>query len=119
MPVRAPRLPQTKGERIIYEACRAARITKDEFMGYGRHVEWVDARMEAVVRLRKEMRLSTTTIGRMIRRDHATVINLIRRFEGVQGAYRSGIWKRRKTRSEVDMDSMTRAQRQQAMRATR
>jgi len=111
--------PTTTARAIICSTCLLFDITEAELKGGGRARGLIEARFHAVMRLRTELGLSTPSIGRLLNRDHTSIINLLRKSDGVDGAYRSGSWKRRKNRSPEDVRLMTVAERQRAMEMAR
>lgn len=111
--------PATTAPAIIRSTCQLFDITEAELKGAGRTRGLIEARFHAVMRMRKELGLSTPSIGRLLNRDHTSIINLLRKSDGVDGAYRAGSWKRRKNPCSEDVRLMTRTERQRAMEVAR
>lgn len=64
---------------IIRDVAIKHNVTKDQILGYVRIGRVVRARQEAFARVRDDCKLSYPNIGRLFRRDHATIIHGIRR----------------------------------------
>lgn len=111
--------PTTTAQAIIQSTCLLFDITEAELKGGGRARGLIEARCHAVVRMRTELGLSTPSIGRILNRDHTSIINLLRKSDGVDGAYRSGSWKRRKNPCSSDVRLMTVVERRQAAEMAR
>jgi len=111
--------PTTTAPAIIRSTCQLFDITEAELKGAGRTRGLIEARFHAVMRMRRELGLSTPSIGRLLNRDHTSIINLLRKSDGVDGAYRAGSWKRRKNPCSEDVRLMTIVERRQAAEMAR
>jgi len=69
-------------ESVIAAACSAHRITVDEFYSKGRYMPLPEARATASVAFR-ELGFSLAEIGRLIERDHTTVLAHLQRRKAV------------------------------------
>ena len=66
-------------QKIITEVCEKYGITEKELKGPSRIALFVSARKELSQRLRKEAKLSYSSIGFIInRKDHSTIINYLK-----------------------------------------
>ena len=74
-----PPIPKRPGALMIETVCRERRITIADLLGPSRKRHLVDARSEVVHRLRDVHGLTVNAIGRILRRDHKTIHNLIQR----------------------------------------
>lgn len=81
------------GQRVVQMAADVFDITYGEVIGTGRAYEFVAAR-SLVARILRDRSWSMTQIGRLIHRDHSTVINLLdrwpyfeKRFPAARDAY--------------------------------
>lgn len=73
----APRISTTSAGRVVRMACIMFGISEADLRGPGRAWPLVAARQYAVVRLRQPpLSLSTTVIGRILNRDHTSILNL-------------------------------------------
>jgi chromosomal replication initiation ATPase DnaA len=75
-------------------------LTRMDMLGAGRSALHVGARTYASVRLRTELGLSLILIGRLLNRDHTSILNLLRKAEGVPVSVRNGVAMRRKRAME-------------------
>lgn len=84
IPAAEPRHAQTPRQRVeeIIEdvACRWC-VSPAEIKGDARTRAASWARMEIYARIRRELGLSTTHIGRLMNRDHSTVVYGLRRYD--------------------------------------
>lgn len=71
-------MPQTKAQAVIKAVAEITGIKISGILGLGRHKSLVDARRVISWILIKEMGLSYPTVGRLLSRDHSTIINQIR-----------------------------------------
>lgn len=78
--IKPPRLT-TKGERILIETAAKYKIFVKDLRSVTRTNKLVAARHECMYRLRNELNLSLTCIGRFMRRDHTTVLHALRKYE--------------------------------------
>jgi chromosomal replication initiation ATPase DnaA len=74
-------MPRTAAERILALACAQFELGLAELRSPCRDRRHVEARQFAAVRLRSELGLSNAVIGRLINRDHASVVHLRQRAE--------------------------------------
>lgn len=65
-------------EKIINEVCTNCDITKEELFGPGRFIEYVDARRQISLRLRNELKMSYSRIGRILHRDHTVIVHYLK-----------------------------------------
>jgi chromosomal replication initiator protein len=66
---------------IVHEVATAHGLPDSAIYGYSRRAPVVRARDEASWRVRREMGWSLPKIGRLLRRDHTTVLVAIRRHQ--------------------------------------
>ena len=71
--------PVTRSERIKRVACLMFGITEEEIMGRGRARTLTSARLYAAARMRRELGLTTTQIGRLLGRHHSVVVRLLQK----------------------------------------
>ena len=76
-------MPQSPPQRVVRAACLMFGLSLAELRGDGRSWAQVSARQWAAVRLCRELGLSKMHAGRLLNRDHATVINLLCRADGL------------------------------------
>jgi chromosomal replication initiation ATPase DnaA len=74
-----PKIPLTRAQKTMRMTCERFNITKEQLIGPCRRVHLVDARQFVAVRLHRDFGLSTTAIGRLLNRDHSSIIHLLRR----------------------------------------
>jgi chromosomal replication initiation ATPase DnaA len=74
------------GRKIIDEVCKARRISENDLLSRRRTDEYVRVRHEICYRLKRETSLSLPQIGRMLNRDHTSVIHGIRKWEAMLAA---------------------------------
>lgn len=85
----------TTAEKIIHSACLMFGVPKAQLLGATRERLCVGARTYASLRLRTELGLSMPQIGRMLNRDHTSILNLLRKAEGIPVSVRNGVaWRR-------------------------
>jgi chromosomal replication initiator protein len=70
--------------QIIKEVAEKHRLKPEHLTGYTRVRPIVRARWEAAHRMRKELKMSSTAIGRRLNRDHTTIIYALRQYEAMQ-----------------------------------
>lgn len=73
-------MPISRVERIRRCACLMFGISRADLLGDSKESHLVDARMYAAIRMRSDLGLGTSEIGRQLGdRDSSTVLNLLRR----------------------------------------
>ncbi len=97
--------------RIIWEVCQAHKIGLRDLLSKRRTDPIVAARAEAGFRLYVEAGKSFPQVGRLLRRDHSSIINLIRRYLASHPELGS-VWAAMRQRREEEM----RAREQEAVR---
>lgn len=70
-----------KERSICEEVCAKHNVTMPQLMGQRRCAEFVDARWEVAWRLDRELGYSLPMIGKVLSKDHTTVINMLRRYQ--------------------------------------
>lgn len=80
---------RSPAQRIISEVCRERLVSLAEVRGAGASRRLIEARRHICTRLREERELSSEVIGRLINRDHTSVLNLI----GATKAAKSRHWR--------------------------
>ena len=86
-PAPRPKIPLTRAQKTMRMVCELFDITKAQLLGPCRIAHLVDARQFAVVRLSRDLGLSTSTIGNLLNRDHTSIMHLLRRakmFDGMK-----------------------------------
>ncbi len=68
-------------EAICLNVADRHRISLCEIRGSSRRAELVAARHEAMWRMKRELRLSSTQIGRYFNRDHTSVLHAVWKLE--------------------------------------
>lgn len=66
------------GKEVALRVCKAHGITMDELCSDQRHKKLVLARHEAMLAMSEETALSVTQIGRILNRDHTSVLHGVR-----------------------------------------
>lgn len=77
------RMPRSMA--IMVDVCKDRMVKVSEVLGGGKSDRVVKARWEVIRRLRTEMNLSTTQIGRIIRKDHSTVVHALQQINDKGG----------------------------------
>jgi hypothetical protein len=78
-----PDPPAPSAAQILQEVCEKYDVALAELRGSRKHAYIAKARVEAVLRLARELpHWSTPRIGRAINRDHSTVIHTLKRHGG-------------------------------------
>lgn len=72
-------IPLTPVQQAMREVCERFGITKAQLLGRCTQKNLVDARESIVVRLTNEFGMSRSAIGRIIKRDHTSVLYLLSR----------------------------------------
>ncbi|WP_395652482.1 helix-turn-helix domain-containing protein [Brevundimonas sp.] len=72
------KLPRQINLEAITEIAEAHRLTLEDILGKSRHKYLVMVRRKCVVMLR-EKGYSTTEIGRIMKRDHSTIVHALQR----------------------------------------
>ncbi len=67
---------------IIDSVCARHGINRETLLGADKSLRVMAARQDAAVRLLHELAVKTTQVGRWLKRDHSTVISLVRRAAG-------------------------------------
>lgn len=70
--------PRQRNLNDIAEIAEAHRLTLEDILGKSRHKYLVSVRRKCVVMLR-EKGYSTTEIGRIMQRDHSTIVHALQR----------------------------------------
>ena len=68
-------------DKIIQTVCRKWNVSIDDVCGRSRKQEVVYTRMIIAYFLRQYTTLSTTKIGRLINRDHSTIIHYLKTYD--------------------------------------
>ena len=68
-------------DKIIQTVCRKWNVSIDDVCGRSRKQEVVYTRMIIAYFLRQYTTLSTTKIGRLINRDHSTIIHYLKAYD--------------------------------------
>ncbi len=79
--IAAGAMPKTAAQQILARACATFDMALSDLRSRCRDRRHVEARQYAAVRLRSELGLSNAVIGRLINRDHASVVHLRQRAE--------------------------------------
>lgn len=66
-------------QKILSEVAAKHQMLVSEITGHGRHKYMLKARDEAIYRVRKELKLGYSQIGRLFNRDHSTIITSLER----------------------------------------
>lgn len=79
------KMPLTKWQLILNEIAIEHGQSVDDIRGARRHRQLVRARQHAAYRLRTETEMSFTQIGRVLRRDHTTIIHSVGMYAAENG----------------------------------
>lgn len=71
---------KTTPKEILKDVCREFRVKRKEILARNRSTLIFRARREAARRMRVRCRMSYPEIGRELKRDHASVISMLRRY---------------------------------------
>jgi hypothetical protein len=74
-----PALPPSIGETLILQFCADRGVPLIDITARRRDAETMRIRREVVWKLRRETGLSAAAIGRLIKRDHTTVLDILAR----------------------------------------
>ena len=83
---------RTKGQRIIIDTARKHMVAVDEIRSACKLRHVVSARWECAYRLRHELHIPYAAIGRILKKDHATIIHACRSYKSPRKPYeRAGV----------------------------
>ena len=68
-------------EKIIQTVCKIWNVSLDDVCGRGRKQDIVYTRMTIAYFLRQHTILSTTEIGRLINRDHSSIVHYLKAYD--------------------------------------
>lgn len=71
-------------EQVIDQVCEALRVSREEMLSEKRDQPLADARTIAVHIMRAYLFLELREIGRIFKRNHSTVLTMIRKFENLK-----------------------------------
>lgn len=72
-----------QGAWVIAQVCRERRLAPAQLTGQSRSPDFVDARMRVAVILKRDRGWSLPRIGRLLNRDHTTILHLLRKAEAM------------------------------------
>ena len=78
-------IPHSAFDRYMDKVCNASGILKAEVLGHGRRYETVNLRHILMVVARHEYGFTTTTVGDLFNRNHATCIHATRKMKNILG----------------------------------
>lgn len=84
------RIPLSPSQIILIDVARAHEVQPHHITGTRGFSEYLRARDEAAWRMRHELGMSYSAIGRRLNRDHCTVIVAVRRHQARLDAGRDG-----------------------------
>lgn len=71
----------TNGEKIVMETAAKHKISPKDIKADIRKKKFVKARWECMYRLKNELNLSLSSVGKFMKKDHTTVLYAIRKYE--------------------------------------
>lgn len=77
----------TRGQQILHETAQRHLVAVDEIRSACKLRHVVRARWEVAYRLRYELQIPYKTIGRFLRKDHATIIHACRSHKSPRQPY--------------------------------
>ena len=78
---------RTKGQQIIIDTARKHMVAVDEIRSACKLGHVVSARWECAYRLRNELKIPYAAIGRILKKDHATIIHACRSYKSPRKPY--------------------------------
>jgi hypothetical protein len=66
--------------RILHECAKDHGVTVEDLIGWGRTTRLVNARRDAIWRLHQRGTMSLKQIGRLLNKDHTTILHAIRKY---------------------------------------
>ena len=82
-PIAPPPPTVGQGAWVIAQVCRERRLTPAELTGRSRFRDYVDARMRVAVILNRDRGWSLPRIGKLLNRDHTSIVHLLRKAEAM------------------------------------
>jgi len=72
---------RTRANQIVYEVSEKYKITKKDMISHQKLAHMVQARFECAYRIKTELGLPLSTIGKFMNRDHTSILHACRKYK--------------------------------------